>query len=117
MSPKGNGQGGRKRRTYAPIFAALGDETRLSLLAKLGGGQRLSIAQLAQGSKLTRQAITKHLHVLENAKIASHVRSGRESLFEIDPQPLQAARDYLQSVADEWDEALLRLKSFVERPE
>lgn len=100
---------------YAPIFAALGDETRLLLLAKLGGGQRLSIAQLTEGSKLTRQAITKHLHVLENAKIARHVRAGRESLFELDPQPVEAARDYLQEIAEEWDEALCRLKSFVER--
>jgi DNA-binding transcriptional ArsR family regulator len=117
MSPKTSGKPRKRRRVYAPIFAALGDETRLLLLAKLGAGHRLSIAQLTDGSKLTRQAITKHLHVLENVKIARHVRSGRESLFELDPQPVEAARDYLQSVAEEWDEALFRLKSFVEKPE
>jgi len=117
MSPKTDGKAVKKRRVYAPIFAALGDETRLSLVIKLSGGQRLSIAQLTEGSKLTRQAITKHLRVLESVKIARHIHSGRESLFELDPQPVEAARDYLQLVSEQWDEALFRLKSFVEKPE
>jgi DNA-binding transcriptional ArsR family regulator len=103
-----------KHRASAPVFAALGDETRLSLLARLSGGQRFSIAQLTQGSRLTRQAITKHLRVLERAKVVRCVRVGRESLFEFDPRPVYEIRDYLDQVSAQWDQALARLKSFVE---
>ena len=117
MLPKTDGKTIKKRRVYAPVFAALGDETRLSLVTKLSHGRQLSIAQLTEGSKLTRQAITKHLRVLESVKIARHIRSGRESLFELDPQPVEAASDYLQLVSEQWNQALFRLKSFVEKPE
>jgi DNA-binding transcriptional ArsR family regulator len=103
------------RRTHAVVFAALGDETRLSLVAKLSGGQPRSIAQLTEGSKLTRQAITKHLQVLESVALVRSVRSGRENLFEFDPQPIEDARKYLDLVSEQWDQALARLKSFVER--
>jgi DNA-binding transcriptional ArsR family regulator len=103
-----------KRRRRAPVFAALGDETRLSLVAKLCGGQPYSISQLTQGSKLTRQAITKHLRVLERAGIVHSVRAGRESRFEFDPQPLVGIKEYLDFVSEQWDQALSRLKSFVE---
>jgi DNA-binding transcriptional ArsR family regulator len=103
-----------KHRATAPVFAALGDETRLSLLARLSGGQRFSIAQLTEGSRLTRQAITKHLRVLERAKVVRCVRAGRESLFEFDPRPVYEIRDYLDQVSAQWDQALARLKSFVE---
>lgn len=98
----------------APVFAALGDETRLALLMKLSSGRPCSIAKLTEGSALTRQAITKHLRVLENAGLVRSVRSGRESLFELDPEPIQSARDYLDSVSAQWDKALARLKAFVE---
>jgi DNA-binding transcriptional ArsR family regulator len=98
----------------APLFAALGDPTRLSLLAKLSRGQAYSISQLAHGSHLTRQAITKHLRVLERAKIVRSVRSGRHALFELDPQPVHELRDYLDRISAQWDETLSRLKSFVE---
>ncbi len=98
----------------APTFAALGDPTRLSLLAKLGRGHARSISQLAHGSHLTRQAITKHLRVLERARIVRCVRSGRHALFELDPQPVLELRDYLNRVSAQWDKALFRLKSFVE---
>ena len=91
----------------AAVFAALGDETRLSLLGKLCGGHRQSISQLAGGSSLTRQAITKHLRVLEGA--------GRESLFELRPEPLKDLSAYLDRVSGQWDQSLARLKSFVER--
>jgi DNA-binding transcriptional ArsR family regulator len=104
-----------KRRTHAIVFAALGDETRLSLVAKLSGGEPRSIAQLTEGSKLTRQAITKHLQVLESVALVRSVRSGRENLFEFDPQPIEDARKYLDLVSEQWDQALARLKSFVER--
>jgi DNA-binding transcriptional ArsR family regulator len=103
-----------KRPGHAPAFAALGDETRLSLLAKLRDGRRLSISELTEGSKLTRQAITKHLRVLERVKIVRCVRSGRESLFEFDPKPVEELRLYLDHVSKQWDQALSRLKSLVE---
>ena len=103
-----------KNRVQAPLFAALGDETRLSLIAKLSRGQPRSISQLTHGSKLTRQAITKHLRVLEGAGIVRGVRSGRESLFEFRPEPFEEVRKYLDLVSEQWDQALSRLKSFVE---
>ena len=103
-----------KRQARAPVFAALGDETRLSLVAKLCSGQPYSIAQLTRGSRLTRQAITKHLRVLESAGIVHSVRRGRESRFEFDPQPIEGIKDYLDFVSEQWDQALSRLKSFVE---
>jgi DNA-binding transcriptional ArsR family regulator len=101
-------------RVHAPVFAALGDETRLSLLAKLGRGQRHSISQLTEGSHLTRQAITKHLRVLERVRVVRCVHSGRERLFELNPQPVQEVRAYLDRISEQWDQALSRLKSFVE---
>jgi DNA-binding transcriptional ArsR family regulator len=114
MSRKGRSSGAARRPAHAPVFAALGDETRLALVAKLSGGQPLSISRLTAGSRLTRQAITKHLRVLESAKIVHSVRTGRESLFEFDPEPMDEARKYLDLVSEQWDQALARLKSFVE---
>jgi DNA-binding transcriptional ArsR family regulator len=102
------------RRPPARVFAALGDGTRLALVRKLSRGQARSIAQLTEGSRLTRQAITKHLRVLEGAGIVHSVRAGRESLFELDPQPLMGLREYLDQVSEQWDQALARLKALVE---
>lgn len=101
-------------QAHAPVFAALGDKTRLSLVAKLTDGQPHSISQLTAGSKLTRQAITKHLRVLESVGIVRCARRGRESLFEFSPQPIAGLRQYLDRVSEQWDQALSRLKSFVE---
>ena len=101
-----------KRR--ASVFAALGDETRLLLLARLSDGQRSSISQLTKGAKITRQAITKHLRVLENAGVVHAIRSGRESLFEFDPKPIIEIKEYLDLVSEQWDQALARLKLLVE---
>jgi len=95
-------------------FAALGDRTRLALIARLSRGERCSIAQLTHGSRLTRQAITKHLRVLERAQLVRSIRTGRENLFELDPVPMHAVRDYLDQISAQWDHALTRLKSFVE---
>jgi DNA-binding transcriptional ArsR family regulator len=103
-----------KRQARAPVFAALGDATRLSLVAKLSAGQPHSISQLTQGSKLTRQAITKHLRVLENAGIVHCLRTGRESRFQFDLKPIVEMKKYLDSVSVQWDQALSRLKSLVE---
>jgi len=98
----------------ALLFAALGDETRLALVTRLGSGQAASITQLAAGSRLTRQAITKHLRVLEQAGFVRCRREGRESLFALDPGPIEQMQDYLGFVSRQWDEALGRLKAFVE---
>ena len=101
-------------RAKAAVFAALGDETRLSLLARLCDGQRYSIAELTEGTKLTRQAVTKHLRVLERVRIVHGTREGRESLFQFDPQPVIEMKEYLERVSKQWYSALARLKSFVE---
>src|SRR3989442_14391313 len=114
MSRKGHSRWTGKRRARAPVFAALGDETRLVLVAKLSGGQPCSISQLTKGSKLTRQAITKHLRVLESVGIVHSVHAGRESLFEFDPTPIEEMKEYLHFVSEQWDHALGRLKSFIE---
>jgi DNA-binding transcriptional ArsR family regulator len=114
MSRRSSSGVAAKRRAPAPVFAALGDETRLSLVAKLCSGQPHSISQLARGSRLTRQAITKHLRVLEKVGMVHSVRSGRESLFEFNPEPIEEMKKYLDRVFEQWDQALSRLKSFVE---
>ncbi len=118
MSLSARGTAARRRR-QAPVFAALGDETRLTLIAQLCASDGQSITQLTAGSSkagssLTRQAITKHLRVLEEAGLVRSLHSGRMTLFEFVPQPLDTARDYLDFVATEWDQALGRLKVFVE---
>jgi len=98
----------------APIFAALGDRTRLSLLMTLSDGRTRSITMLSADTRLTRQAVTKHLRVLEQVGLVESVRRGRESRFACRPEPLDAARGYLDRVAAQWDDALGRLKAFVE---
>jgi len=98
----------------APIFAALGDETRLRLVSSLGRGEAMSIANLTGGTKVTRQAITKHLHVLEEVGLVRGVRHGREQLWELTPKKLEEARRCLDLISKQWDEALQRLKLFVE---
>ena len=98
----------------APIFAALGDRTRLSLLIKLSDGQTQSIVRLASDTRLTRQAVTKHLRVLEKAGLVSSIRVGRESQFTYNAEPIAAAKSFLDTVAAQWDDALSRLRAFVE---
>ncbi len=104
-----------RRQAPASVFAALGDETRLALVAALCSGQPRSICQLTAGFRLTRQAITKHLRVLESAGIVHSVRTGRESRFRFDPEPIEGLKVYLDLVSEQWDEALSRLRQFVER--
>jgi DNA-binding transcriptional ArsR family regulator len=99
---------------FAPIFAALGDETRLRLLARLGGGGPLSIARLTAGTDVTRQAVTKHLRVLEDAGLARGTRRGRERLFEVEAGAMDEASRWLDRVSRRWDAALARLKASVE---
>jgi DNA-binding transcriptional ArsR family regulator len=114
MSRKHRSGKAARRYTRAPLFAALGDETRLALVAKLSRGQSCSISQLTQGSRLTRQAVTKHLRVLQSVGIVHSVRIGRETRFEFNPRPIEGAKEYLDLVSEQWDEALSRLKSFIE---
>src|ERR1700685_469798 len=114
MSPKRRSSTAAKRYPRAPVFAALGDDTRLSLVAKLCAGQPHSISQLTEGSRLTRQAITKHLRVLESVGIVRSIHKGRESLFEFNSKPIAETRKDLDLVSEQWDHALSRLKSFVE---
>jgi DNA-binding transcriptional ArsR family regulator len=98
----------------APIFAALGDRTRLALLGKLADGQARSISALSLDTALTRQAITKHLHVLQDAGLVASLRVGRESRFAARRETLDEARAYLEGVSRQWDDTLGRLKAFVE---
>ena len=98
----------------APVFAALGDETRLVLVARLAHGEAKSISELTNGTRLTRQAVTKHLRVLESAGVVRCARLGRESRFELDPQPIIQMGKYLELLSRQWDDALLRLKTLVE---
>lgn len=114
MSPKRHEGTSRRLSRHAPVFAALGDPTRLAILSRLSAGSRCSIASLTEGSPLTRQAITKHLRVLQSAGLVRGVRRGRESLFELRPTRLDEVRRALGEISRQWDDALARLKTFVE---
>lgn len=105
---------GRSVRHAAPVFAALGDETRLSLVHRLSDGAAVSIARLTDETPLTRQAVTKHLRVLEDVGLVRRDRAGRETLFRLNPKPLADAGQTLDAIARQWDNALARLKAFVE---
>ena len=98
----------------APIFAALGDPTRLRLVARLCAGGPLSIARLTAGSRVTRQAITKHLVVLADAGLVRGTRRGREMLWQVEAGRLEETRRYLEAISKQWDGALARLKAHVE---
>jgi DNA-binding transcriptional ArsR family regulator len=98
----------------ASLFAALGDETRLRLVARLCDGG-MSITSLTAGSAITRQAITKHLRVLEDARLVHSTRRGREKIWQLDRRRLDDARHYLDLISHQWDNALGRLRAFVEK--
>jgi DNA-binding transcriptional ArsR family regulator len=101
-------------RNSAPVFAALGDETRLRLVAVLCAGGAVSIAQLTIGTEITRQAVTKHLHVLADAGLVRDIKHGRERLWEFEPTQLEEARRSLDAIARQWDHVLDKLKMAVE---
>src|SRR5712691_4204319 len=96
----------------APVFAALGDRTRLALVARLCAGGPQSIARLTAGADVTRQAITKHLDVLAGAGLVHDVRRGRERIWELDTDRLEEARSYLAKISKRWDSALARLRKY-----
>src|SRR5712671_5755352 len=97
-------------RTSAPVFVALGDETRLRLIAVLCAGGAMSIAQLTSGTEITRQAVTKHLRVLADAGMVRDVKVGRERLWEFEPTQVKEARRSLEVIEQQWDNALNKLK-------
>jgi DNA-binding transcriptional ArsR family regulator len=102
-------------RGAAPVFAALGDETRLLLVSRLCTAGPMSITKLATGTAVTRQAITKHLHVLASAGVVRASRRGREQIWQLEPKPLFDARRSLELISRQWDSALDRLRSTVEQ--
>lgn len=98
----------------AAVFFALGDETRLGLVARLCDGGPTSIAKLTRSFDMSRQAIAKHLRVMEDAGLLRRTQRGRESLWQLEPKRLAEARQHLASIAAQWDSALARLKRFVD---
>ena len=97
-----------------PVFAALGDVTRLALIGRLSVDGPLSITRLSEGTGVTRQAITRHLYALGDAGLVRNARRGRERVWELDLKRLEKARSYLDQIAAQWDDAASRLKAFVE---
>ncbi len=114
MSPATPDRLPRRLRDKAPLFAALGDETRLGLLIKLSHGGMHSIKHLAIDSTVTRQAIRKHLQILESVGLVRSEQRGRETLFQIEPKPIDDAKRALEEISQQWDRALARLKTLVE---
>ncbi len=99
----------------APVFAALGDSTRLALLARLQDGRAHAIVDLTEGSGLSRQAISKHLNVLQAAGLVRQQRVGRERRYLFHPKGIERARTYLETASAQWDAAITRLKLFAEQ--
>jgi DNA-binding transcriptional ArsR family regulator len=104
----------RGSASSAAVFAALGDETRLRLVSRLCNGRPMSIANLTRGTPITRQAITKHLRVMEHAGLVRNTKQGRESYWELDRRRLEEVRRNLALISKQWDDALGRLRKFVE---
>ncbi|MFZ5896113.1 MAG: ArsR/SmtB family transcription factor [Myxococcota bacterium] len=98
----------------APLFAALGDETRLELVARLCTEGPQSIVRLTDGTSVSRQAVTKHLHALAEAGLVRSAREGRERIWQIQTKRLSDVRRYLEQISRQWDEALERLRFAVE---
>jgi DNA-binding transcriptional ArsR family regulator len=99
------------------VFAALGDDTRLAIVARLSADGPQSTVRLTEGSKVTRQAVAKHLQALTDAGLVRSTRDGRERIWEIQTRRLAEVRDYLDHISEQWDEAILRLRRFVENEE
>ena len=106
-----------RERAVADVFFALGDGTRLSVVRKLGAGGALSATALSEGAHVTRQAIVKHLQVLEGARLVTHEKRGREVLYALEPVRLDDARAFLDTVSASWDRAIERLRRMVEDPD
>jgi DNA-binding transcriptional ArsR family regulator len=99
----------------ASVFAALGDATRLQIVMRLCDDGPLSIARLTEGSRVSRQAVSKHLRALEEAGLVNSDRNGRERIWELETKQLAEARRHLDEISRQWDQAVERLRAFVER--
>jgi len=102
-------------RDAAPVFAALGDDVRLTLVTRLSKGVPLSITELSHKLPITRQAVTKHLHVLEAAGLVKGEKLGREQRWELEPESLAQVQQWIDIISRQWSDALARLKNFVEK--
>jgi len=111
---RASGIASARLRDAAPLFSALGDETRFRLLVRLSSGGPGSIARLSARSQVSRQAITKHLEVLSQAGLVRSRRRGRERIWKLEPKRLADAHAHLDRISQEWDDALNRLRVFVE---
>jgi DNA-binding transcriptional ArsR family regulator len=98
----------------APLFAALGDETRLNIVARLCAAGPQSIVRLTDGTKVSRQAVTKHLHALAKAGLVRSTRDGRERIWQLQTKRLADVRSYLDQISTQWDDAIERLRTLVE---
>ena len=120
LTRKGHTKGAGKRaiaessETLASVFAALGDPTRLKLVAILCAGGAFSIAQLTATTEISRQGVTKHLQMLANAGVVRDVKLGRERLWQLQPKQIEDAKRTLEAIGKEWELALGKLKTFVE---
>jgi len=111
---RGRSSAALKLADAAPVFAALGDATRVGLVARLSVDGPLSISALSEGTGVTRQAVTKHLRALGEVGLVKDSRQGRERIYELEPKRLEKARRYLDQISGDWDAAIGRLKAFVE---
>lgn len=107
----------RRLPDAVPLFAALGDATRLRLLGRLSAGGPLSITRLSKGTGVTRQAITRHLYALGDVGLVHHARRGRERVWDLNRERLERAKGYLDQISAQWDDRAERLRAFVEDPE
>jgi DNA-binding transcriptional ArsR family regulator len=108
------GSSARTLTGSAPVFAALGDETRLQVVSRLCNEGPLSIVRLSSNAGVSRQAVSKHLRVLEAAGLVRSSKEGRESVYTLQPRGLAEAKRWLDAISLEWDHTLERLRAFVE---
>lgn len=106
----------KAERAAAQVFFALGDETRLAVVTRLGARGAQSATALSAGSNVSRQAVAKHLRVLADAGLVTHAKRGREVLYVLEPDGLASAREFLEHASARWDRALERLRALVEEP-
>jgi DNA-binding transcriptional ArsR family regulator len=111
---RGRSSAALKLADAAPVFAALGDATGVGLVARLSVDGPLSISALSEGTGVTRQAVTKHLRALGEVGLVKDSRRGRERIWELEPKRIEKARRYLDQISGDWDDAIGRLKAFVE---
>ncbi len=98
----------------APIFAALADPTRRSLLVNLAEHSPRTATQLAEDYPITRQGVLKHLHILAVAGLVAVEQQGREKRYTLTPEPLGELEGWIKDLGTRWDTRLSRLKMFIE---